>query len=377
MIDVKNVSYRHSDNFSLKNISFTVNMGEIFGIIGPNGSGKSTLLHLLCRRIPMHVGAITINERSLKTYTIQELAKTISVLSQKNEMALGYTVREVVSIGRYVHQRGLFAHWTAEDEQALINALKETDLLEYIDTDVSNLSGGEQQRVYMARTFAQGTPILLLDEPTNHIDMAKQANLLYTLKKWASEKKVTIIAVFHDLNIASMYCDKLALLHNGELIGVGEPNDVLQSEMLNEVYGNLITITHPLAPKRLITMLPEQVEDTSTLQEKLTIEQAGEMTIIQTNKPFKVLSSMNGFMWSDIFKISSNSLIKQSNWFVFAGDKDIFLFIDDRWGEEKFVQLIVKLAEIFKVDITIAVSQMKYSNASSEEILSSLRGVQT
>ena len=148
-------------------------------------------------------------------YSQKEFARKVAVLPQLHAHAFSHSVRETVELGRYPHQTGIFSSWSHEDERAVTEAMKSTAITRYENQSIELLSGGEQQRVFVAQALAQEAPILLLDEPTNHLDIAHQQQLLDTIRKQAVEKGLTVISVFHDINLASLYCDRLLLMDKG------------------------------------------------------------------------------------------------------------------------------------------------------------------
>src|SRR5690606_7367005 len=159
-----------------------------------------------------------------RDFAAKELAKKMAVLPQLHAHAFSHTVRETVALGRYPHQRGWFSSWSPEDEQAVMGAMELMDIVRYEHTPIDRMSGGEPQRVFVAQALAQDASVLLLDEPTNHLDINHQRELLDTIKRQAIEKELTIVSIFHDINLASMYCDQLLLLEEGRIAAIGEPH---------------------------------------------------------------------------------------------------------------------------------------------------------
>jgi len=308
MLHVKNVSYRYHDENVLEDITVSVEKGEFFGVLGPNGSGKTTLLKLLSKELLLQSGEILLNGKLLSHYSQKELARTMAVLPQTVDGPLGYTLQETVELGRYAHQSSLFPKWTDDDERAVMDALKQVGLWEKRHKFTEHLSGGERQRVYLARALAQEPNILLLDEPTNHMDIAHQIKLLDTLKRWTAEKEMTVVAIFHDINLANLYCDRVLLLDKGKMIGVNNPGSLIEEETVTNVFDTpVIRHQHPALPKLLITYLPESSEvvgEPDDICEILTIKSDSEMIAVTATKPLKVLSSAlvgAGFQWSTYF----------------------------------------------------------------------------
>ncbi|MBA2873272.1 adenosylcobinamide amidohydrolase [Thermaerobacillus caldiproteolyticus] len=307
VLEVNNVSYRYHDKMVLQDVTFTVQKGELFGILGPNGSGKTTLLKLLSKELSLQTGMIFLNGKPLVSFSQKELARLVAVLPQSVDTTFGYTVKETVELGRYAHQGSLFPKWTEGDEQAVIKAIEQVELLDKMEEGIDQLSGGERQRAYLARALAQEPDILLLDEPTNHMDIAQQMKLLDRLSKWTKEKRLTVIAIFHDMNLASLYCDRILFLKQGSVIGVSEPNDMIEESTLRNVFGAPVRRqAHPVVPNPIVTFLPEMElpEREKELRDRLTIEKSHERIVVTTSQPFKVLSSSlvgAGFQWATHF----------------------------------------------------------------------------
>ena len=293
MLQVENLSGGYGDKLVVKSVSFNVGKGEVLGILGPNGSGKSTLLKIISGILAAKSGSVTIDGKKASNYSQKEFARKVAVLPQLHAHAFSHSVRETVELGRYPHQAGIFSSWSTEDERAVTEAMKSTAVTRYEKQSIELLSGGEQQRVFVAQALAQVAPILLLDEPTNHLDIAHQQQLLDTIRKEAVEKGLTVISVFHDINIASLYCDRLLLLDKGEISKIGLPQEVIKEETIEAVYNARIkTQPHPELPKPQITLLPdvngEEVSTNVTKENFLTTE---EFVVFRSNKPLKTLSS--------------------------------------------------------------------------------------
>ncbi|MED4889323.1 adenosylcobinamide amidohydrolase [Lysinibacillus fusiformis] len=257
MIVVEHLSGGYEDVPIVKDISFTVEKGKILGILGPNGSGKSTLLKVMSGILPAVEGTIFIDGQSILSYNARALAKKMAVLPQLHVNAFSNSVREAISLGRYPHQTGFFSSWSEQDEQAVQHAMLQTGIKRYEHTPMEFLSGGEQQRVFVAQALAQTAEILLLDEPTNHLDIAHQRQILDMVRKEAVECGLTVVMVLHDMNLASLYCDELLLMESGQLRAFGAPHEVLIASQIEEIYqARVATYAHPEIPKPQITMMP-------------------------------------------------------------------------------------------------------------------------
>ncbi|MCK1994618.1 heme ABC transporter ATP-binding protein [Peribacillus muralis] len=259
MLDVRGLTGGYGNKAVLESVSFGVNKGELFGILGPNGSGKTTLLSMLSGVLDYKSGSIRIRDMDLKDYSSKQLAQVIAVLPQHSSLAFSYTVKETVSLGRYAHQTGWFHSWTTEDEAIVQRVMQQTGVAGFQDFHFERLSGGERQRVLLAQALAQEPEILFLDEPTNHLDLSYQKELLDLMRKMAKEQGLTVISIFHDLNLAGLYCDRLMLLEKGQIQVIDVPNEVLQQDRIQGVYQTKIEKhPHPALPKPQMFIVPEK-----------------------------------------------------------------------------------------------------------------------
>lgn len=220
-----------SGNHILKGIDFHVGDREMVGIIGPNGGGKSTLLKCIYRVLKPTVGAVYLDGESLDSLSYRQSAKKVAVVAQHNYYNFDFSVQDVVLMGRAPHKRALDRD-NAQDFEIVRNSLETVGMLDFSQRIFSTLSGGEQQRVILARALAQQTPCLILDEPTNHLDIKYQLQLMDLVRGLDR----TIIAAVHDLNIAAMYCDRLFAVKDGQIVGSGTPEELLTPEFIRQVY---------------------------------------------------------------------------------------------------------------------------------------------
>lgn len=216
----------------LRDVTLDIPENQMLGIIGPNGSGKSTLLRCIGRVLRPEGGAVLLDGCPLQDYTPRQSAQSMAMVAQHNTYNFDFTVREVVLMGRSPHKRALQRD-TATDFRLVGESLGAVGLAGFEDRCFSRLSGGEQQRVVLARALAQQTPCLLLDEPTNHLDIRYQLQLMDLVRGLGK----TVIAAVHDLNIAALYCDRLVVLQEGAIVAEGTPSEVLTSTLLQKVYG--------------------------------------------------------------------------------------------------------------------------------------------
>jgi iron complex transport system ATP-binding protein len=234
-LTVDSVSFRYGAMPVLDEVTFSVARGEMVGLLGPNGAGKSTLLRLASGALKTTTGAISLHGRPIASYSRKELAKTVAVLPQDFSVQFAYTVEQVVALGRMPHL-GAWNTETAADRAAVRRALDATNMGSFVGRVFNELSGGERQRVLLALALAQESEIVLLDEPTAHLDVKHQIETLEFLRARNRDHGVTVLAAMHDLNLASRYFPRLALLA-GTLLADGSPAGVLTPGLLHRAYG--------------------------------------------------------------------------------------------------------------------------------------------
>lgn len=220
----------------VKDVSLGLYRGEVVGLIGPNGAGKTTLLRALSRLLPPQTGQVLLEGRDIWQLSPRQVAKRIGRVPQSTELVWSYTVDHVVSMGRFPHRNWL-APFNSHDTVAVEQALNRLELQSLRRRPLHTLSGGEQQRVLIARALAQEPTILLLDEPIANLDINHQYQVLTLLQELAQRSQLAIILAIHDLELAARYCDRLVLLHRGEVWAAGQPTEVLQVEHLRTVFG--------------------------------------------------------------------------------------------------------------------------------------------
>ncbi|GGB62726.1 heme ABC transporter ATP-binding protein [Fictibacillus barbaricus] len=304
MISAVKVNAGYEGKKVLNDISLSISKGKMTGIIGPNGSGKTTLMKVLNGTHPMNGGEVLIKGKRLQDYSAKELARVIAVLPQHAESSFDFTVREVVELGRYPFYKGLLKAASAYDEQVVNEAMELTGVQGFAHKNINQLSGGEQQRVMLAKALAQEPEILLLDEPTNHLDLSYQMKLMDLLKKWIFSKELTVVAILHDLNIASLYCDEIILLDEGSVKADGQPRAIMNQDLLQDVYDtNLTRQEHPSTPSPLIAPVPEMDAQEKTIQ-SIELTASKELMVFSSPFPLKTLSSAligGGFQWASTF----------------------------------------------------------------------------
>lgn len=230
-IQAEKVDVSYGANQILKEVSIDIGAKEFVGVIGPNGSGKSTLLKCIYRVLKPDAGYIFLNEEELLHMSYRESAKKMAVVAQHNYYNFDFSVQEVVLMGRAPHKKALERD-TARDYEIVKQALEKVGMESFAQRSFSTLSGGEQQRVILARALAQQTPCLILDEPTNHLDITHQLHLMKLVK----QLDVTVISAIHDLNIAASFCDRIYALKDGKIVGSGTPREVLTQSFIRQVY---------------------------------------------------------------------------------------------------------------------------------------------
>jgi iron complex transport system ATP-binding protein len=235
MLEVKNLYGGYDGVDVIYDINLNVERGKFLCILGPNGCGKSTLLKSIARIIPYR-GNIVVDNREVSSYSRKSLARKIALMGQSSEVYFPYSVYDTVSLGRYAHTGGFLKKLTLEDKDIITDILNKLGLFDEKDRLINELSGGQLQRVFLARTLAQNPDTILLDEPTNHLDLKHQVELLQYIKSWAKDNNKTVIGVLHDLNLVHYYGDNAAIMHKGRLMSYGRPEQVLNGETLNAIY---------------------------------------------------------------------------------------------------------------------------------------------
>ncbi|PVX26858.1 MAG: heme ABC transporter ATP-binding protein [Candidatus Bathyarchaeum sp.] len=243
-IDGVNCSYGSVD--ILKDINFGVNSGEFLGILGPNGSGKTTLLKSISRVLKPKKGTILIDKENIYAMKSLDVAKQMAVVPQSTPVSFDFTALEVVLMGRNPHMTR-FKMEGKKDLDIAKDSMELTHTWEFADRPITELSGGEIQRVIIARALTQEPKILLLDEPTTHLDISNQLEIMDLIKHLCETQKLLIVAVFHDFNLAARYCDSIILLKDGKIVAAGKSNETLTSENVKKVFSvDTIVKHHPI-----------------------------------------------------------------------------------------------------------------------------------
>lgn len=241
LYQIQNLSFAYGDKTILDEISFEVASGEFLGILGPNGCGKTTLIKLLSGVLKPTRGRILLNQKELENYPRKEIARQVGVLPQDNLIDFPFRSLEIALMGRAPYL-GNF-RWEGPKDLAIVRAaMEQTDCWQFAHQDIRSLSGGERERVLLARALSQEPTVLLLDEPTTHLDLQHQQRAFRLLQNLHKEKKLTFIVVLHDLNFASQSCKRLMLLKDHKIHSLGTPAEVLTGETIREVFGVTVQV---------------------------------------------------------------------------------------------------------------------------------------
>jgi len=255
-IKITNLSHSFGKRNVLGKLAFSVEKGDFFIIIGPNGSGKTTLMKLMARILKLQKGQIEILGLPNRSYTPKALARAVAFVPQRLPLDLPFTVGEAVLLGRAPYQ-GALGIEGEKDLEIAKQAMQFTEVDHLTGSTLGQLSGGEQQRVFIARAICQEPEIMLLDEPTASLDLAHQVKVMDLMEKLKAEKAITVIMVSHDVNLAAMYSDQVLLLKEGEVVCIGIPSDVLSFQKLEETYGcKLLVDESPLGGYPRVTLVP-------------------------------------------------------------------------------------------------------------------------
>jgi iron complex transport system ATP-binding protein len=257
IIKAEGVGFAYTNEKVLEDVSFDVVPGEFLSVIGPNGSGKTTLLKLLYRHLSPLEGTIYLNNAPIENISRRNLSKKIAVVSQVPQFHFGLTALELVLMGRSPHM-GLLSFEGREDFEIAAESMALTDVSDLEDRNIFSLSGGELQRVVIARALAQEPQAMLLDEPTSYLDIKHQIGICQLLRTMNKEKRITIIAVFHDINLAACFSDRIMIMKDGKIHGVGLPEDMITKETLESVYDCQVFVDeNPLIGKPRVTLVGE------------------------------------------------------------------------------------------------------------------------
>jgi iron complex transport system ATP-binding protein len=303
MMKINNLVGGYPNTPIIQDLNLEIKKGEFFALLGPNGSGKTTLFKLITGQLPIQNGEILLSGKAINSHTKLEKAQKVAVLSQEVQVSFDYTVEEIVSLGRYPHQKGILKQLSKVDWKVIDEVMELTKISQFQKTQFRMLSGGEKQRVLLAKALAQEPELLLLDEPTNHLDIKHTFQLLDLLKERQQTMDLTIFAILHDLNVAALYADRIALLHNGAFLEVGDADTLRKVDQLKKVYEVQVKAqSHPTVPKPQLLMTPNYSTSSNLLNfsNAYKIEQNDEYIHVEFHRPLRTLSNGvigDGIQW--------------------------------------------------------------------------------
>lgn len=253
MIEVEQLECRYDGHTVLQDIELHVEQGEVLAIVGPNGAGKSTLLKAMSGIITAHKGRVLLQGHNIKKLSARVVARSMAYAPQQIRVELPITVEQTVSMGRIPH-RGWLMPFNKEDRKVVEKSIELVGLTQLANQRIDELSGGELQRAILGRVLAQSSELLLLDEPTSYLDLKYQSELLQLVKELSHSRGATVVITVHDLNLAALYADRIALLGDGRLRALGSPEEVLTEENLSGIYNFPILVSrHPIYGTPLVT----------------------------------------------------------------------------------------------------------------------------
>ncbi|MEI8604373.1 ABC transporter ATP-binding protein [Pseudoalteromonas sp. B160] len=251
LLEVANLSWSVANTAILHDINFAIKPGQFIGLLGPNGAGKSSLLRCLYRYTKPVCGEVIFAGKNIWQLSADEYAKQVAVVLQETPSQFNLSLYDVVSLGLTPH-KSLFSSTTKNDQQIIFQAIEQVGLSHHLQQSFDSLSGGEKQRALIARSIVQSPQLLIMDEPTSHLDIKYQIQLM----ELAKSLNVTVLASFHDLNLAASMCDELLVIKQGELVATGSPEYVITEEMLSEVFGVCAEVSAHPQSKQLNKVIP-------------------------------------------------------------------------------------------------------------------------
>ncbi|PAV27993.1 hypothetical protein CIL05_19205 [Virgibacillus profundi] len=294
MIRIENLAGGYKNTPIIEDLHLEIENGEFFALLGPNGSGKTTLFKLITGQLPIQEGRIFLSGKEISLLSKLEKAKKVSVLTQEVHASFDYTVEEIISLGRYPYQKGIMKQLSKADREVIEDVMERTKISKYRNTQFRMISGGEKQRVLLAKAMAQEPEILLLDEPTNHLDIKHTFHLLDLLKEQQQKNGLTIFAILHDLNLASLYANRIGLLDKGRLLEVGDVDTLRKEEQLKQVYEVQVkTQAHPAVSNPQILMTPQHAanEKPIDLVKSYKLVKNKNYIHIQFDQPMRTISN--------------------------------------------------------------------------------------
>ncbi len=264
-ISINSLSYSYGNDRVLSEVSYDVEKGSFFNVIGPNGSGKSTLMKVLAGVLRYKKGRVLVSGKNLTNYSGKELARHVAYVPQTASAEFPFTVEELVLLGRSPHQ-GMLGINSEKDHFIANQAMDFTDIKALSEKKIDRVSGGERQRVFIARAICQQPEIMLLDEPASSLDLAHQIKLMDLLERLKNETHITIIMVSHDINLAAMYSDAMVLIKNGSVVKQGSAAEVIKPSILNDIFQcSFLVDENPAGNCPRISPIPEKFKGKSSI----------------------------------------------------------------------------------------------------------------
>ena len=258
-IQAEGVHLSYGNRPVLAGMDLHVSPGEVVGLVGPNGSGKSTFLRIAAGTLSPQQGRVLLGGEDVADLKPKDRAKLVAVVQQSPAAPPGFTAMDVALMGRNPHL-GLLQWESKSDYDKCRRVMELTETWEFADRQLSTLSGGELQRVFMARALAQETPALLLDEPTAHLDISYQTATLDIINRVRKQSDLTVIVAMHDLTLAAQYCDRIAVLYEGSVLACGEPSETLNEEVVSKAFGAPVyIIPHPATGTPVVLPMGQSV----------------------------------------------------------------------------------------------------------------------
>ena len=256
ILTLRTVGFRYADSWAVRGVDLDVFPGEMLGILGPNGSGKTTLLKLLDGMLLPHEGEVLVRGKSIVILNRGDVAKVVAMVAQENFFRFAFSVLEVVLMGRFPHL-GRLQFERDKDLKIAVNALRATHSLELSERSIHELSGGEKQRVLLARALAQEPGVILLDEPTSFLDLKYKKEIFDLIASLAKENGLSVVIVSHDIDLVSQYCHRIVMLKNGSVHMTGTPDQVIDAASIEKVYECAVLVDrNPISGKPRVSLKP-------------------------------------------------------------------------------------------------------------------------
>jgi iron complex transport system ATP-binding protein len=256
ILTLRKVGFRYAASWAVKGVDLDVFPGEMLGMLGPNGSGKTTLLKLLDGMLLPHEGEVLVRGKSMVTLKRGDVAKVVAMVAQENFFRFAFSVLEVVLMGRFPHL-GRLQFERGKDLKIAVNALRATHSLELSGRSIHELSGGEKQRVLLARALAQEPGVILLDEPTSFLDLKYKKEIFDLIASLTKEKGLSVVIVSHDIDLVAQYCHRIVMLKNGSVHVTGTPDQVISAASIETVYECAVLVDrNPMTGKPRVSLKP-------------------------------------------------------------------------------------------------------------------------